>query len=93
VDLGFHIGCRFTIQGAMGNPGWRVEGPAVSFCPSDLTAPKKSYRPKLCHPERSRGTCSFTFGHSKYAMGELRLGSVLPTTNCRSLGFARDDKV
>jgi hypothetical protein len=29
--------------------------PAVSFCPSDLTAPSKSHRPSLCHPEES--TC------------------------------------
>jgi hypothetical protein len=28
------------------------------FCPSDLTAPHKSDRPPLCHPERSRGICS-----------------------------------
>jgi hypothetical protein len=27
---------------------WR--GPAVSFCPSNLTAENKSHRPKLCHP-------------------------------------------
>jgi len=26
-------------------------GPAVSFCPSDLTAPNNSHRPLLCHPE------------------------------------------
>jgi hypothetical protein len=31
-----------------------VEGPAVSFCPSDLAAPNKSHRPQLCHPERTR---------------------------------------
>ena len=30
-----------------------AEGPAVSFCPSDLTAPNKSHRPTLCHPDRS----------------------------------------
>jgi hypothetical protein len=24
--------------------------PAVSFCPSDRTAPDKSHRPPLCHP-------------------------------------------
>jgi len=34
-----------------------VEGPAVSFCPSDLTAPNKSHRPPLCHPERTRISC------------------------------------
>jgi hypothetical protein len=26
-------------------------GPAVSFCPSNLTAPNKSHRPSLCHPD------------------------------------------
>src|SRR5271163_4492294 len=36
---------------------YRARGPAVSFCPSDLTAPNKSHRPPPCHPERSRGTC------------------------------------
>src|ERR1700722_19384742 len=30
------------------------EGPAVSFYPSYLTAPNKSHRLKLCHPERTR---------------------------------------
>ena len=30
-------------------------GPAVSFCPSNLTAPNKSHRPPLCHPEQT--TC------------------------------------
>jgi hypothetical protein len=30
-----------------------VEGPAVSLCPSDQTAPNKSHGPPLCHPERS----------------------------------------
>src|SRR5580658_1877058 len=34
-----------------------AEGPAVSFYPSDLTAPDRSHRPPPCHPERSRGIC------------------------------------
>jgi phosphatidate cytidylyltransferase len=38
-----------------------VEGPAVSFCPSDLTRPNKSHNPPLFHPERSRGICSAPF--------------------------------
>ena len=48
VTLPFVIprGCDFIDSGA-----------AVSFCPSDLTAPNKSHRPPLCHPERSRGIC------------------------------------
>jgi hypothetical protein len=41
----------------------------------------------------SRGTCIFTFGRSECALGDPPPGSVLPPTNCRSLGFARDDKV
>src|SRR5580692_7655014 len=34
-----------------------VEGPAVSFCSSALTAPNKSHQSPLCHPERSQATC------------------------------------
>ena len=30
------------------------EGPAVALCPSDLTAPNKSHRLPLCHPERTQ---------------------------------------
>ena len=32
-------------------------------------------RPPLCHPERSRGTCSFTFGLSECAVGGSPRGS------------------
>jgi len=31
-----------------------VEGPAVSFRPSNMAHPNKSHRPPLCHPERTR---------------------------------------
>jgi len=34
----------------------------LRLCPSTSTHAKLGHRPKICHPERSRGTCSFTFG-------------------------------
>jgi hypothetical protein len=37
-------------------------------------------RPQICHPDRSGGTCSFTFGHSKSAAGESPPDSASPST-------------
>src|ERR1700689_5161354 len=48
-----------NLDGKSGEAQWRAcpersrRGPAFSFCPSDLTHPKKSHRPPLCHPERT----------------------------------------
>jgi hypothetical protein len=48
--------CRGTEAKRSGEPALsEVEGDLLFlFCPSDLTAPNKSHRPPLCHPERSR---------------------------------------
>ena len=37
------------------------------LCPSDATAPNESSYTALCHPERSRGICSFIFGRNEAA--------------------------
>ena len=72
-----------------------AEGPAVRPSPKQLpAAPSAAIHchmetpPSPCHPERSRGTCSFTFGHSKCVMsrpGSLFLPLITDLRKCSKL--------
>jgi hypothetical protein len=61
-----------------------VEGPAVSFCQSDLTAPNKSHRPPICHPDRSvaQWTCGFSSGSQ--AASSSRAGPLARNQNWKT---------
>jgi hypothetical protein len=59
------------------------------FCPSNLTAPNKSHYSPLCHPERSRGTCSFPEPLSERLRQQLCL-LVLNRVQKHGIGEAED---
>src|SRR5580658_10817400 len=77
---------------AVGPKRSAVEGPAVSFCPSDLTAPNKSHRPPLCHPERTRISYLTALPGATYAAlrKESRMTSSEATAFDRKSGEPRD---
>jgi hypothetical protein len=72
-----------------------VEGHAVSFCPSDLTAPNKSHRPPLCHPERTRISYLTALPAATYAAlrKESRMTSTEATAFDRKSGGAEGPAV
>jgi hypothetical protein len=72
-----------------------VEGPAVSFCPSNLTAPNKSHRPPLCHPERTRISYFTVLPSETYAAlrKESRMKSTEATVFDRKSGAAEGPAV
>src|ERR1700721_4745788 len=86
---GFYGGGRITRSIA------RRRGPAVSFCPSDLTAPNKSHRPPLCHPERPRISYFTALSAATYAAlhKESRMKSVEATVFDRKSGGAEGPAV
>jgi hypothetical protein len=80
---------------AVGPKRSAVEGPAVSFCPSDLTAPNKSHRPPLCHPERTRISYLTALPAATYAAlrKESRMTSTEATAFDRKSGGAEGSAV
>ena len=75
--------------------GRQRTSPAVSFCPSDLTAPNKSHRPPLCHPERTRISYFTALSAATYAAlhKESRMKSVEATVFDRKSGGAEGPAV
>jgi hypothetical protein len=83
-------------------PERSAEEPAVSFCPSDLTAPNKSHRPPLCHPacpgvpwERTRISYYTALPAATYAAlrTESRMKSTEATAFDRKFGEAEGPAV
>src|SRR5580693_4319071 len=69
-----------------------MEGPAVSFCPSNLTVPNKSHHPPLCHPERNRISYVTALPAATYAAlrKESRMRSTEATVLTGNLGQPSD---
>src|ERR1700733_6185437 len=65
------------------------------FCPSDLTAPNKSHRPPLCHPERTRISYLTALPAAKYSAlrKESRMKSTEATAFDRKSGGAEGPAV
>jgi hypothetical protein len=72
-----------------------VEGPAVLFCPSNLTSPNKSHHPPLCHPERTRISYFAALPAATYAAlrKESRMESTEATVFDRKSGAAEGSVV